>query len=174
MIGARVSTPSAARPEAIRRMHGAISAGHAASRRLARTWDTAHAPATQQGRTMNNEPGRPASETPDADAASDEDADRFAAKLQRDVQSWAGHDRNAAAERQEDAAQELTARQVRASMDAAAKAEKDAVKARAKAKADAAKVEAAKPTARKPGPFSMSYDGLDAAKPGSTRRSGAR
>jgi hypothetical protein len=91
------------------------------------------------------------------------EAGRFAEKLQKDVKTWSAHD-NVEHDRHEDAAQKLAAQQIKSSM--------DATKKRASAKPKAAPE---KPVARKPGPFSMSYDGQTTAQHLAARRAlGAR
>ncbi len=91
------------------------------------------------------------------------EAGRFADKLQKDVRIWSANE-DQAADRHEDAAQALAAKQIKAAADGAKK--------RAAAKP---KVAAEKPVARKPGPFSMSYDGQTTAQHLAARRAlGAR
>jgi hypothetical protein len=98
-----------------------------------------------------------------ADELGDE-AGRFAAKLQQHVRSWSANEADAA-DRRDDAAQAMAAQQIKASMDNA----KKRAAAKPKAKAEAA------PAARKPGPFSMSYDGQTTAQHLAARRAlGAR
>ncbi len=91
-------------------------------------------------------------------------AGRFADKLQKDVQIWSANE-DQAADRHEDAAQVLAAKQIKAAADGARKRA-------AKTKAAAA---AEKPAERKSGPFSMSYDGQTTAQHLAARRAlGAR
>jgi hypothetical protein len=92
------------------------------------------------------------------------EAGRFADKLQKDVRIWSANE-DEASDRHEDAAQALAAKQMKAAADGAKK--------RAAAKAKAAQPE--KVAARKPGPFSMSYDGQTTAQHLAARRAlGAR
>ncbi len=91
------------------------------------------------------------------------EAGRFADKLQKDVRIWSANE-DQAADRHEDAAQALAAKQIKAAA--------DGVKKRAAAKP---KVVPEKVVARKPGPFSMSYDGQTTAQHLAARRAlGAR
>jgi hypothetical protein len=91
------------------------------------------------------------------------EAGRFAEKLQKDVRTWSAHD-NQADDRHEDAAQKLAAQQIKSAMAATKK------RAAAKPKAEPQPV-----AARKPGPFSMSYDGQTTAQHLAARRAlGAR
>jgi hypothetical protein len=91
------------------------------------------------------------------------EAERFADKLQKDVQNWSANE-DKAADRHDDAAQNLAAQQIKAATDSA---RKRAVKA---------KPAAEKPVERKPGqPFSMSYGGQTTAQHLAARRAlGAR
>ncbi len=91
------------------------------------------------------------------------EAGRFADKLQKDVQIWSANE-DEAADRHDDAAQVLAAKQIKAAADSAKKRT-------AKAKATAEK-----PVERKPGqPFSMSYGGQTTAQHLAARRAlGAR
>jgi hypothetical protein len=91
------------------------------------------------------------------------EAGRFAEKLQKDVRSWSANE-SADSDRHDDAAQKLGAQQIKSAM--------DATKKRAAAKPKAAPEQ---PAARKPGPFSMSYDGQTTAQHLAARRAlGAR
>ena len=101
---------------------------------------------------------------PDPDSGDDisRAASRFAEKLQKDVRIWSANEDDAA-DRHDDAAQKMAAAQIKAAADQAKK----------QARAKAAPVE--KPAARKPGPFSMSYDGQTTAQHLAARRAlGAR
>ncbi len=110
---------------------------------------------------MNDETAKP--ERDSGDDISRE-AGRFADKLQKDVRIWSANE-DQASDRHADAAQAMAAKQIKAATDSAKK--------RSAAKAKAAAPE--KPVARKPGPFSMSYDGQTTAQHLAARRAlGAR
>lgn len=109
---------------------------------------------------MNDDTAKP---DPDADDAISKEAGRFAEKLQQQVRSWSANEEQAA-DRRDDAAQQLAAQQIKAA---------EAARKRAAAKPKAAAEQ--KPVARKPGPFSMSYDGQTTAQHLAARRAlGAR
>jgi hypothetical protein len=89
------------------------------------------------------------------------EAGRFAEKLQKDARSWSAHDQGP--DRQDDAAQKLAVQQIKSATEVVKKRT-----AKPKAVAET-------PVARKPGPFSMSYDGQTTAQHLAARRAlGAR
>ena len=91
------------------------------------------------------------------------EAGRFAEKLQKDVRIWSANE-DQASDRHADAAQQMGVQQIKAAAETTRK------RAAAKAKAVPEKV-----VARKPGPFSMSYDGQTTAQHLAARRAlGAR
>jgi len=109
---------------------------------------------------MNDDTAEP---EPDMGDAISREAGRFADKLRKDVRIWSANE-DQASDRHEDAAKALAAKQIKAATDSARK--------RAAAKPKAAPEPVA---ARKPGPFSMSYDGQTTAQHLAARRAlGAR
>jgi hypothetical protein len=111
---------------------------------------------------MNDDTAQPEENKPEENLgdAIDREAGRFAAKLQQDARTWSAHESHGAG----NAAQQLGAQQVKSAT--------EGVKKRAAAKPKAV---AETPAARKPGPFSMSYDGQTTAQHLAARRAlGAR